>query len=445
MAQDLKKQVIEKLKKSPFFSLQCDETTDISKHSQLLFYCRYIDGKRFVEEILFSQTLQTTTKSEDVFSALCNFLTANNLPWENVVGICTDGAQAMTGCRSGFVVLAKKQNPNIIGSHCIIHRQALACKTLPETLNTVLKLVIKVVNFVKSSALNTRLFEALCYELNSDQQTLLYHTEVRWLSKGNVLARLFNLKSEVEIFLMSSNEEDLYMQFTDEKCIHHLAYLSDFFESINLLNLKLQGQKNILKTYDAMKGFLEKISLWQRRLQSSEPNFSSFPRLNDLLDDTQNLPLNLKSELKNLISEHLASLKTEIGRYFPDLSSDSWQFQLTQDPFKIEVDMLPDSLQEQAIDLKCDSQAKAEFPNMTVEDFWLSYFPVYPQVATEAARLLVQFSSTYLCESGFSTLAYIKSKYRPRLDVESDLRCALSQLEPNIQKLVKEKQCQPSH
>ena len=66
----------------------------------------------------------------------------------------------------------------MIGSHCIIQRQALACKTLPETLNTLLKLVIKVVNFVKSSALNTRLFEALCYELNSDQQTLLYHTEV---------------------------------------------------------------------------------------------------------------------------------------------------------------------------------------------------------------------------------------------------------------------------
>lgn len=33
MAQALKNQIIEKLSKSPFFSLQCDEITDISKNS----------------------------------------------------------------------------------------------------------------------------------------------------------------------------------------------------------------------------------------------------------------------------------------------------------------------------------------------------------------------------------------------------------------------------
>lgn len=445
MALDLKNQVVQKLKSSPFFSLQCDETTDISKHAQLLFYCRFIEGKQFFEEILFSKSLETTTKAFDVFSALHNFLAANDLPWEKVIGICTDGAQAMTGCRSGFIELAKKKNPKIIGSHCIIHRQALACKTLPESLNVALNIAIKIVNHVKSNALNTRLFEALCQELNSDQESLLFHTEVRWLSKGNMLARLFNLKSEVEIFLMTSKEEDLYTKFTDDKFIFYLAYLSDFFETLNFLNLKLQGQKNILKTYDAVKGFIEKIALWQRRLQSSEPNFSSFPRLNDLLDDTTNLPLHLINELKDLISGHLVTLKNEIGDYFPDVSSENWEFKLTRDPLKIDVDILPDHIQEQWIDLKCDSQANAEFPNLDVEDFWLSYFPVYPQVALEAAKLLVQFSSTYLCESGFSTLAYIKSKYRARLDVESDLRCALSQLQPNIQKLVKDKQCQPSH
>ncbi|XP_072390800.1 protein FAM200C-like [Diabrotica undecimpunctata] len=281
MALDLKNQVLQKLKGSPFFSLQCDETTDISKHAQLLFYCRFIDRKRFLEEILFSTSLETTTKAIDIFSALEDFLVINELPWEKVIGICTDGAQAMTGCRSGFMELAKKKNPGIIGSHCIIHRQALASQTLPEPLNVTLNLAIKIVNHIKSSALNTRLFQALCQELNSDQETLLFHIEVRWLSKGNIL--------------------------------------------------------------------------------------------------------------------------------------------LTRDPFHIEVDILPVNLQEQAIDLNCDSQTKADFANMDLEEFWLTYFPVYPEVALVSAKLLVQFPSTYLCESGFSALAYIKSKYRSRLDVESDL------------------------
>ncbi|XP_072401718.1 protein FAM200B-like [Diabrotica undecimpunctata] len=107
--------------------------------------------------------------------SLSESLVINELPWEKVIGICTDGAQAMTGCRSGFMELAKKKNPRIIGSHCIIHRQALASQTLPEPLNVTLNLAIKIVNHIKSSALNTRLLQALCQELNSDQETLLSH------------------------------------------------------------------------------------------------------------------------------------------------------------------------------------------------------------------------------------------------------------------------------
>jgi len=79
MAHDLKNQIIEKLNKSPFFSLQCDEITDISQDSQLMFYCKFIDDKKFKEEILFSQTLKTTTKAVDVFSVLSDFLISNSL------------------------------------------------------------------------------------------------------------------------------------------------------------------------------------------------------------------------------------------------------------------------------------------------------------------------------------------------------------------------------
>lgn len=47
--------------------------------------------------------------------------------------------------------------------------------------------------------------------------------------------------------------------------------------------------------------------------------------------------------------------------YFPDVISESWEFQLTRDPFKIKVNILPDHIQE---------QAKAEWSNLDVEGFW---------------------------------------------------------------------------
>ncbi|KAK9681368.1 hypothetical protein QE152_g38357 [Popillia japonica] len=89
--------------------------------------------------------------------------------------------------------------------------------------------------------------------------------------------------------------------------------------------------------------------------------------------------------MKDLISEHLLSLKNKIGAYFPDVSSENWEFKLTRDPFQINVDILPDHIQEQTIDLQCDSTSKVDFPNMDFEDFWLLYLLIYPEVAMEAA------------------------------------------------------------
>ena len=69
----------------------------------------------------------------------------------------------------------------------------------------------------------------------------------------------------------------------------------------------------------------------------------------------------------------------------------------------------------------------------------------YPDISSYTIRRLLPFASTYLCECGFSSLLQIKSKQRNCLEaVESDLRCALSDTTPNIEKLVSEKQIQKS-
>ncbi len=78
--------------------------------------------------------------------------------------------------RSGLATLVKKKNPDTVTMHCIIHHQALASKTMPEDLLNVMKLVIKMVNFVKGSAKHTRIFKKLCAEFDSEHETLLYHT-----------------------------------------------------------------------------------------------------------------------------------------------------------------------------------------------------------------------------------------------------------------------------
>ena len=41
----------------------------------------------------------------------------------------------------------------------------------------------------------------ICQWMNAINQCLLFHTQVRWLSKSNTLARTFELKEEVGSFL----------------------------------------------------------------------------------------------------------------------------------------------------------------------------------------------------------------------------------------------------
>ena len=101
----------------------------------------------------------------------------------------------------GLITRVKQKNLDAVGTHCVIHREALASKTLPAAMKKKLAIIIQIVNFIKSSAVNSRLFSQLCKHMNSNHENLLFHTNVRWLSKGNMLARVYGLKDEVVYFL----------------------------------------------------------------------------------------------------------------------------------------------------------------------------------------------------------------------------------------------------
>lgn len=133
MSQDICQQVIEQIKSSPAkISLQLDETCDVANFSQLLVFVRYICGKELKNEFLFCEPLQQTTKATDIMQKIQDFFDKNNLTWDIVGSICTDGAPAMMGVRSGFTALVKQKAPHVITTHCFLHRHALAAKTLPE-------------------------------------------------------------------------------------------------------------------------------------------------------------------------------------------------------------------------------------------------------------------------------------------------------------------------
>ena len=92
--------------------------------------------------------------------------------WSNCIGVCTDGAAAMIGTREG-VVTKKEKSPDVIITHCIIHREHLAGKPMNAALNEVLLMSIKIVNFIKSRPLHSRLFATFCTEMGAEHRSAL--------------------------------------------------------------------------------------------------------------------------------------------------------------------------------------------------------------------------------------------------------------------------------
>ena len=133
----------------------------------------------------------------------------------NLVNVCTDDAPAMKGVRKGFIGLLKKELPHsktLIAFHCILYQQNLADKstTAGDTFNKVLEIV----HFISLNSTRHRQFrELLITDDETDIVDMPFYCQVRWLSRGNILSKIFKLKQQVVTFY--------------EKQKKH-CYLSDF-------------------------------------------------------------------------------------------------------------------------------------------------------------------------------------------------------------------------
>ena len=127
------------------------------------------------------------------------------------------GRPAMLGRNSGFRARVIEVAPHVKFLHCMIHQFALSCKVLPAEFFDVLSLVIKMVNNVKGSALNSQLFKILCEDLGPDHCVLLFHSNVHFLSRGNVAKRVYELRKELLGFFQQSNKcETLFTSLRDD-------------------------------------------------------------------------------------------------------------------------------------------------------------------------------------------------------------------------------------
>ncbi|XP_064088411.1 zinc finger BED domain-containing protein 5-like [Macrobrachium nipponense] len=245
--------------------------TDITQCCQLLMYARFVSGGWLYKEPISPPLILHNWLIFNTYYFQRRYLTNQGVRYEQSV---PPTCYLLFGHAWSEVWVhdkGERKNPSTVGTHCILHREVLASRTLPAEMRDVLNVAIKVVNFIKAGALNSRPFTLFCKDMESEHEALLFHTNVRLPLKGNMLGRLYELREDVAIFLDVQHKTDLHDKFMSEGFLLSLAYLVDTFEALNAVNLELQGKNiNIIIHHDIILAFLVKLDHWKSRVQNGD-------------------------------------------------------------------------------------------------------------------------------------------------------------------------------
>ncbi|XP_067123999.1 nose resistant to fluoxetine protein 6-like [Centruroides vittatus] len=327
------------------YSIAIDESTDIRNIAQLAVFIRGCNvNLKISEELLEIIPMHNTTTGADIFDALMEVL-KYKLPLEKLVCFATDGAPTMTGITKGVVARLKETciqhgNSNFEHFDCIVHQQVLRSKVLNS--GHVLKIVIKIVNYIRARGLNDRQFASFPEDIECEYTDLPYYTDVRWLSSHKVLKRFFTSLDEIITFLETKNFE--CAELKGGQWINDLAFSVDITSHLNQLNLKLRGKNHVVTTlFDNINAFKQKLSLWRKQIEKG--SLSHYKSCQYLL---------LKSpKLKFTEYAHqIKFLELEFNRRFSDFKSCELQFRLFTSPLSIDIETVDENLQMELIEIQ---------------------------------------------------------------------------------------------
>ena len=285
ISEHLKLQLKNKGNDFNYFSLAFDEIANASDTAQLAIFIRSTTNNfDVIEEFAELIPMKGTTRGENIAQAILECTGRMQLDLLKFVSATTDSAPAMIGSHKGAIAVLQNHvaslgfSNTIIKLQRIIHQEVLASKVTHLDMTGVMPTVVKIINFILARGLNHRQFKSLLEEINAQYQDVLYFCEVKWLSRGAMLQRFYDLRNEIMTFLKQKNASFGINELGDPDWLTDLAFLTDFTLHMNKLNLQLQGKEQFInRMCDYITAFVNKLRLWETQLINS--NFAHFPNL----------------------------------------------------------------------------------------------------------------------------------------------------------------------
>ncbi|XP_065665687.1 general transcription factor II-I repeat domain-containing protein 2-like [Hydra vulgaris] len=263
--------------------------TDIPQTVQLAIFIRGIDNDFLVtEELLDIYPMQGRTTGKDIFLSMKKVFKKFNMTYNRLISITSDGGKKMIGKKMGVVSRLENEmaenNLSLIKLHFIIYQQNLTAKTMD--VENVMSVVVKAINSIKPSALQSRQFEAFLAEIDSEYGGLLYYTETKYVG------------------FFQNYQKDYPPELEEKKFIEKFAFLVDLTQHYNILNKEIQGKDQLTQHYNIL----------NKELQGKDQLTQHYNILNKELQG--------KDQLKNV--QH-SSFSVEIN--FVGAEIKNWKFQ----------------------------------------------------------------------------------------------------------------------
>uniref|UniRef100_H3ASZ0 HAT C-terminal dimerisation domain-containing protein n=1 Tax=Latimeria chalumnae TaxID=7897 RepID=H3ASZ0_LATCH len=205
-------------------------------------------------------------------------------------------------------------------------------------------------------------------------------------------------------------------------------------------NVRLQGMNRLTsEQFEQVSAFELKLQLFEMHLKAKD--LSHFPACPAMFPDRE------VGSSKH--AKHIQILQQEFSHRFEDCHTKRPLFQLFTNPFTVDVTSLPANFQTEVIDMQYSAAMKA----VHRESGLMAFNKVidqaeFPNLRDHALKMTALFGSGDICEQAFSMMNLTKSKLRSALtdeDLQSVMRLAMIELQPNIQGTASQKKCNISH
>jgi hypothetical protein len=283
MANNVLRQILDRIKRAQFFSIIVDETTDSSIKEQVSISVRYINNDlQPVEEFLGLYDVATTT-GEVLTKVIMDCLQRCDLSPQKLRGQCYDGASNMSGKVKGVQSRIKAIQPLALFVHCFAHSLNLALKEAACEVAVVrdsMDYLHKAANLFQRSAKRKSI-------LSDVSATIKPMCPTRWAVRAEAVTTALDNYSGIMNALQTVADESasdengleargLLEQFGKGKMVWALLVAKAVFCPADKLTQSLQGEEMTVN------GSLEAITLTRNYLESLRTDESSAAIINSV-------------------------------------------------------------------------------------------------------------------------------------------------------------------